>query len=623
MIQINHKVEFNHIILLFLISLSIFIFKWFFSYYFFQDDISIKIIFDTPIDSHYYYIYTEALSSLNFNNSFDPNIKNLDNLPLPFFAVLTSSILLSLFGFYSILITELFFIFVFLLIFFLIFQKFEVSKKSSILLSLILLTIPSAINFFNLDSVQFLNNLSNNLFGLGFVRPLVVNSFLYIFLLHLINLNKENTFNIKNFIIIGLILSFSFTSFYYFFILKVVTLLLFLLYKFKLVDLLKFKKIKLYLVSLFVFLIASSPFIYFLITSDNDYKERLFLIDLDSEKKIILLDYLLSKLLSLKFILIFLFITFLNIINNLMKIKNADKINIFYVLFISSILSPLIFIILSNKTTMIYHFINLVNLSLFFYIFFFIINLFLKLKIRKKNNFINSLIVLLIIFYNFNVYKGFKDKRLNDEYSEYRQGIYEATKILKKIDKDEARLLTFDSKLMVWAILNNIKHINVLSGQMVPKKHHMIENDLINNFKFLQLNADSLLNFFENKIYPWRLYNPNTQLFFWGRYSASTLRTYNNSKNFNQNELATIRKTTPLNIQSIAIPRGEFIRLRDKFINFKSVNYKAPNLIVLNFNNKVLRKSYLDESFMCKEISSNNIKIFVSIELKEKCKKNY
>ena len=180
------------------------------------------------------------------------------------------------------------------------------------------------------------------------------------------------------------------------------------------------------------------------------------------------------------------------------------------------------------------------------------------------------LIVLLIIFYNFNVYKGFKDKRLNDEYSEYRQGIYEATKILKKIDKDEARLLTFDPKLMVWAILNNIKHINVLSGQMVPKKHHMIENDLINNFKFLQLNADSLLNFFENKIYPWRLYNPNTQLFFWGRYSASTLRTYNNSKNFNQNELAAIRKTSPLNVQSIAIPRGEFIRLRDKFINFKS-----------------------------------------------------
>ena len=622
MIQIKNKEEFNPIILLFLISLSIFIFKWFFSYYFFQDDISIKIIFDSPSDGYFFYIYTEALSSLNFNNSFDPNIKNLDNLPLPFFAVLTSSILLNLFGFYSILITELFFIFVFLLIFFLIFQKFDVDKKTSILLSLILLIIPSAVDFFDLSSIQYLNNLSN-LFGLRFTRPLVVNSFLYFFLLHLIYLNNENTFNIKNFIIIGLILSFSFTSFYYFFILQAITLLLFFLYKFKLVDLLKFKRIKLYILSFFVFLIASAPFIYFLITSETDYKERLFLIDLDSEKKIILLNYLLGKLLSLKFILIFLFITFLNIINNLMKIKNADKINIFYLLFISSILSPFIFIMLSSKTTMIYHFINLITLSIFFYIFFFTINLPIKLKILKKNNFVNFLVVLLIIFYNFNMYKNFKDKKLNDEYSEYRESIYKATKILKKMDKDEARLLTFDSKLMVWAILNKIKHINVLSGQLVPKKHYMIENDLINNFKYLQLDADSFLSFFENKISNWRLYNSNTQLFFWGRYSASTLKTYNNSKNFNQNELAVIRKTTPLNIQSIAIPKEEFIRLRDKFINFRSVNYKAPNLIVLNFKNKVLRKSYLGESFMCKEISSNNIKIFVSIELKEKCKKNY
>ena len=176
---------------------------------------------------------------------------------------------------------------------------------------------------------------------------------------------------------------------------------------------------------------------------------------------------------------------------------------------------------------------------------------------------------------------------------------------------------------MVWAILNNIEHINVLSGQLVPKKHYMIEDDLINNFKFLQLDVDSFLSFFENKESSWRLFNKNTQLFFWGRYSASTLKTYNNSKNFNQNELAMIKKTTPLNVQSIAIPKEEFIRLKNKFINFKDINYEEPNIIVLNFNNKVLKKSYLDKSFMCKDASNNNIKIFVSIELKEKCIKSY
>ena len=48
---------------------------------------------------------------------------------------------------------------------------------------------------------------------------------------------------------------------------------------------------------------------------------------------------------------------------------------------------------------------------------------------------------------------------------------------------------------------------------------------------------ENFLNFFENKETEWRLFNPNTQLFFWGRYTASTLKTYKDSKDFEQNEL--------------------------------------------------------------------------------------
>ena len=132
----------NSIKIIFLVSIGIFIFKWLFSYYFFQDDISIKIIFDSPSDGYFFYIYTDALSSLNFNNSYDPNIKNLQNLPLPFFATLISSVLLKLFGFYAILITELLFIFLFILIFFFIFRKLDFKRNFSILLALTLLSIP-------------------------------------------------------------------------------------------------------------------------------------------------------------------------------------------------------------------------------------------------------------------------------------------------------------------------------------------------------------------------------------------------------------------------------------------------------------------------------------------------
>ena len=84
------------------------------------------------------------------------------------------------------------------------------------------------------------------------------------------------------------------------------------------------------------------------------------------------------------------------------------------------------------------------------------------------------------------MYQNFKVKKLNDDYTKYRTGIFNATQVLKRIGREEVKLLTFDSRLMVWAILNNVKQINVLSGQLVPKKHSMIENDLINNFKFFK-----------------------------------------------------------------------------------------------------------------------------------------
>ena len=63
------------------------------------------------------------------------------------------------------------------------------------------------------------------------------------------------------------------------------------------------------MVSLLVFLVASAPFIYFLITSEADYKERLYVMDIDINEKKILFEHLFDRLISLKFILVFLVIT--------------------------------------------------------------------------------------------------------------------------------------------------------------------------------------------------------------------------------------------------------------------------------------------------------------------------
>ena len=59
------------------------------------------------------------------------------------------------------------------------------------------------------------------------------------------------------------------------------------------------------------------------------------------------------------------------------------------------------------------------------------------------------------------------------------------------------------------------------------------------------------------------------------------------------------------------------------FINNNDVVYNPPNIIVLNFKDKILKKSNLKKNFYCEEISNNNKKIFTSIKLKNKCKINF
>ena len=593
----------NSFLILLLISVFLFIFKWIFSYIYFDDDLSIKIIFDTKSDGYFYYIYTKSLTTLNFNNSFDTNIVDLKNLPLPFYSIFFPSLLLKIFGHSSILIIEFICIFLFLLIFFLIFKKFNFSSIISILLALILFNIPTIIETLNLSSLPYFRSL-NELYNLRFPRPIIVNLFYYVFILYLLSLDKVNIFTYKTFAFLAIILSFSLSSFYYYFIIQFISFILILFYYFKINELLNLNALKYYFFSIGIFILISIPFFYFLITSESDYQERLYIINLGIEKKIILLEYLFLKLFSIKSFFLILLLSIINFLYYKKKLYNCYKVNIFFILLIASIISPFFFIIFSNKTGLVYHFTNLIVVNIFLYVFILISNLFFKKILIFKKNLLSYIIVFtLLVFYNFTIYKSFKDKSLNENYKLYRAGISQATQVVKDTNLDIVNILTFDSRLMVWAILNDINQIKPISGQLVPKKHEMIENDLIETFKFLNLNNYSFIKFFENRFAGWRLFNPNTQLFFWGRYSASKLQTYKNSTNFKVEELKLINKTTPLNVQSIAIPIEEFYRLDNKFNNHVFQNEFKPNMIVLNLDNIILidnlYSNFLDKQFFC------------------------
>ena len=217
---------------LFLCAFFLFIGKWLSSFYFYDEELGIRIIFDSQEDSYFYFPYIKALSSLDFNNSFDSNILNLKNISLPFGAIFFHSIFFSIFGFNTFIFLEFVCILLFLVIFYLIFQKFRLSKLVSLILTLSIFILFLLIDQVKLDYISYLPRISE-FYNLRFPRPLVVNLFFYSFILFLINLNNKEIYNNKNFIILGTILALSFTSFYYIFIIEVITFFLFLIYKYK------------------------------------------------------------------------------------------------------------------------------------------------------------------------------------------------------------------------------------------------------------------------------------------------------------------------------------------------------------------------------------------------------
>ena len=142
--------------------------------------------------------------------------------------------------------------------------------------------------------------------------------------------------------------------------------------------------------------------------------------------------------------------------------------------------------------------------------------------------------------------------------------------------------MTFDNRFMVWSVLNNIKYLNITNFIMTPKKDQMIEDDMIKSFKFLNIDSDGFNKFIENKKSYWRYINYDLSTFFFYKYMANPIKTYNNSQNFSNEVSEYIKNSSPINFQQSIIPNEELERLRNKFLKTKLNNFNYPDLIILN-----------------------------------------
>ena len=587
-------------------SLITILIKWVSSFYYFNDSLSLKVFFDTKSDGFYYYPFIKYFADLNFNPSFDPVIIDLNNITIPVHTILLHTLAFKLFGNISIVILEFLLLSTFIYIFYYFLIEIKLNKNLSIIFSIILFYFQDLIQFQNFIDNVYLKNIS--FYNLRFPNKIITNLYFYAFIFLLIFYDKNsislNKFQKKDYFILSLVFAFTFGAYYYYFLVSVISFVLFLFYKNNYSFSFFIRDIKplIYLFILSIFF--SIPVFLNIFFVEADLLQRLGIFEIDINKKKIILSYFVNQLIRFDFLILFFLATIITVYLNIKNYDGYKIINIIFIVLLSSIIAPFLFFIISNKSLFISPF--LANIVFFIFVtFMFQFLIFFKKFLNyffSESSSLKFYIFLIIIFLiqSTYTYKNYQEKIHDEKYINYRNDFSNITEQISEIKKynPEIEILTFDRVLQIWLIMNDFKFIRPLSGQVVPKKHEMIENDIIKSLKFLKLNEIDFMNFLKLKKNGSRYYNPNTQNYFWHRYTANSLQTFNDSNDFNDDILKDIKNTSIIHHQQLGIPNFEFNRLLTKFRNYKSNGNYSPDIIILKIDYE--KKS---------DISFNQVKI--------------
>tara|TARA_B100001559_G_C16476912_1_gene611788 strand:- start:534 stop:1580 length:1047 start_codon:yes stop_codon:yes gene_type:complete len=333
------------------------------------------------------------------------------------------------------------------------------------------------------------------------------------------------------------------------------------------------------------------------------------------EDKLFLVKHYIEKLTRLKILFFYAIIFFLFYFHSKFIKNNHDIIKIFLIIFIVSLLSPIIFILISNKISFLYHFNNMVVISSFLYLIIFVISFFTYLNskikiINIKKNFSIIGILVLIVFYNFDLsLKTLNEIKQNESRKEINEIILKI-KYNKNLKIEDTNILTFNNLVLIWSILNDVKDLKIIDGTFSAKDDALTEIDLIESLKFLKLNKNDFENFISNKKVGYRYLNENARQIFWQKYQANSLFTFKNSNDFDKNVKDFVEKSSPFYSHQFAIPRFEQKRLIKKFVSTKRNNNYAPDIIILELKKNIINKSIIDLNAYCKTYSGDYFELF-------------
>ncbi len=337
---------------------------------------------------------------------------------------------------------------------------------------------------------------------------------------------------------------------------------------------------------------------------EPEFTYRQCVFNLDWNIKIKLIKYFLSKYFSLKGIFLIGGICLLNLLCN--KIKNLNSldkkvINTFFIFFVASLISPILFLLISPKTCVVYHFVNFTILNAFLFLIIYSIIIFkLIIRIQYKKFYSYLLILIFISFFGLQEFDKISTLVSQKNHINYRTDFNLITKkIEEKYDLKNISFLTFEPDFMVWSIMKDIKYLDLNMSIFTPKKDFMIEEDIFSAFKKLGFDESNFDLFIKNQKRGWRYMNINISDFVYYKYQANSLITFKGSLDFESDELNHINQSSLLHHQQSIIPKFELRRLKKEFKEFKG-RLIFPEVIVLNKRDSFFDYKVLNLNSYCK-----------------------
>ena len=569
--------------------------KWLLSFYKFDETLLTSILINTK-DIQYYPIIVN-LSEFNFNPTFLEYYNNSKIINLPLASLAIHSIFYKLLNVYSFIILE--YVFHLLLVFVLfniikkIFNSSNAAALFTILIYILILSLKAVSNFVEPQIFYKLYNILSENFGTRTPRPLVTGVFYFSFLYYMmffeekINNKLDYNYVLKIAIFLGLLAN----SFLFLFVHSFIFLLIFLFKVLgaKLIKWIKlnYKKLCYFIILLIIFL---QPIVFQNLYAEIDYTSRVGLISNGLEKKFFLIKYYLTALLRFEFLTLFSLTLYLNwyVNKNFFLKENIDKLNIFFLLIIASILSPLIFFIISPKIISIFHFLNIILFSFIFYIILslFYILFFLLKKIDFKNYLSKKIFYLIILIICVSIFAPLELNSFSKN-NKQRAELSELHSFFNKNNLKNTNLKLFTNDLLImnlW-LLNNNTQLIISDAHSNSLQDVKIEFNLLNSLKDFKIGEDQLKDLisFEKS----QVRNKLFMMLFSYKYQANTLYTFSALENYNKIDQDLIIKTSPFRVQMQIIPETEKERIINLYKNLEINQDLLPNYVVLNISNSL------------------------------------